>query len=104
MSQRYHAGPIVWVAVVAITLLSLYLFQSILWLIIPSLFAVILYYVAEPVVKNLMYWGMTRSRACVIVMGTLVLLMLVLSLLFLPMFSQDLASWKLTIEHYLDGG
>jgi predicted PurR-regulated permease PerM len=104
MAQRYQAGPVVWVAVIIITLLSLYFFQGILWLIIPSLLAVILYYVTEPIVENLMHAGISRSRAATIVMGALMLGMLLIAVVLFPSLVQGIESWRQTISHYLNGG
>ena len=46
---EYQSGPLVWLAVIGVTCLVLFLFQKILWLVVPFLVALILYYGCLPV-------------------------------------------------------
>jgi hypothetical protein len=38
------SGPVVWASIIAITCLLLFFFQKILWLVVPFLLALIIYY------------------------------------------------------------
>ncbi|WP_294262047.1 hypothetical protein [Propionivibrio sp.] len=46
--QRYRSGPLVWLAILFFTCLLLFLFQKILWLVVPFLLALIGYYLFFP--------------------------------------------------------
>ena len=57
MDHRYRPGPLVWVAVVLATCLLLVLFQKVLWLVIPFLFALIAYYLVLPLKQRMVLAG-----------------------------------------------
>ena len=49
-----------------VTCLLLVLFQTVLWLVMPVLLAVVLYYILSPLVKYGISKGLSRSRAVLI--------------------------------------
>ena len=69
-ASRYLAsGPLVWLATIACTTLLLALLKQALWLVVPFLFAIILYYALFPAVRRLTLAGVDRETAAAIVAG-----------------------------------
>ena len=50
---RYHSGPLAWCAIIGATCLLLFLFQKILWLVVPFLLGLIIYYLLFPLQQRL---------------------------------------------------
>ena len=68
--SRYLAsGPLVWVATFVCTTLLLLAFKQALWLVVPFLMAIILYYVLFPAVRYVTLKGVDRETAAAIVAG-----------------------------------
>ena len=67
MDRALSSGPIVWFGIIVTTLVLLVIFQTVLWLIVPILLAIISYYVLSPLVAMAMSHGLTRSRSVLIV-------------------------------------
>jgi predicted PurR-regulated permease PerM len=97
-------GPVVWTAIIAGTCLLLFLLQKVLWLAVPFLLALILYYVLSPALTWLMYRGMRRQAAANTVMAAFVLVVAILAVWLLPNSLQHLLDWKASTEKYLLGG
>src|SRR5688500_19288592 len=69
-ADRYLAtGPLVWVAAIACTTLLLAVLEQALWLVVPVLLAIILYYALFPAVRRLTLTGMRRETAAASVAG-----------------------------------
>jgi predicted PurR-regulated permease PerM len=67
-SNRHLAtGPLVWVAVIVCTAVLLALLEQALWLVVPFLLAIILYYALFPAVRRLTLAGMRRETAAAVV-------------------------------------
>lgn len=106
MSENQASGPVVWLATILATCVTLYLVQGILWLVMPLILAVILYYVTEPLVFRLTHHGWRRENAAAIVMGLLALLAFALVAISVPRFAHKVTSWneKKVIANYIDHG
>lgn len=63
------SGPLVWAATIVFTTLLLALLGRVLWLVVPTLLAVIVYYALFPLVRRLTLAGLQRSTAAAIVCG-----------------------------------
>ena len=50
---RYHSGPLAWCAILAATCVLLFLFQKILWLVVPFVCGLIIYYPLFPLQQRL---------------------------------------------------
>lgn len=59
----YRAGPLVWLANIGATCLVLFMFQKILWLVVPFILALIVYYVLMPLKLQLLLRGVSHDRA-----------------------------------------
>jgi len=79
-------GAATLLVVILNTCLLLFLFQKIIWLVLPVLLALMLYYSLRPVVDALVVWGVRRKVAATAVCLSQLLVaasVLVLALLFL---------------------
>ena len=68
-SRYLSSGPLVWAATIACTTLLLALLKQVLWLVVPFLLAIILYYALFPAVRRLTLAGVARETAAAIVAG-----------------------------------
>ena len=68
-SRNLSSGPLVWAATIACTTLLLALLKQVLWLVIPFLLAIILYYALFPAVRRLTLAGVARETAAAVVAG-----------------------------------
>lgn len=98
------SGPIVWVAIVAVTCLLLLVFQSILWLVVPGLLALILYYFLDPPVQGLVYRGLSQEGAAAVVMVGFLVLLGMAGALTAPWIAAHALDWQASVERYLQGG
>ena len=77
------AGPVVWASSIAITCVLLVVFQKVLFLVVPFLLALILFYILYPVTHRLVVAGMTREAAASVVTVLFLVLLLLGGLLYL---------------------
>lgn len=103
-AQGYRAGPVVWAGIIASTCLMLFLFQKILWLVVPFVLALIIYYVLLPLKLRLVLQGVSHDAAAGLVSAGAFSL-LVLTLLFgLPGLLTEAVGWQESAARYLAGG
>ena len=104
-SSRYLAtGPLVWVAVVVCTTVLLSLLKQALWLVVPFLLAIILYYALFPAVRRLTLAGVRRETAAVIVAGAFCVAALVAMLPMLPWLAAQATGSEDALLRYLAAG
>ncbi|MDP2810781.1 MAG: AI-2E family transporter [Rhodocyclaceae bacterium] len=101
---RHGSGPIVWASIIATTCLLLFFFQKILWLVVPFLLALIVYYFLYPSMQALIYRGMSRDAAATIVTLGFLALLSVVGLALTPWVASHIAGWQDTVSGYLQGG
>jgi predicted PurR-regulated permease PerM len=98
------AGPLVWCAIIGLTSLLLFVLQSVLWLVIPLLLGLILYYLLSAPMRWLIFRGSSRSGAANTVMaGFLALTGAVMSLV-VPWVAGRASGWQEIVARYIDGG
>lgn len=98
------SGPIVWSVIIAVTCLLLLAFQKILFLVVPFLLALILYYILHPAVQRLVLAGISRGAAASLVTLAFLVLVVVCGSLMLPWITLHLTDWQIAVERYLQGG
>ena len=104
-SSRYLAtGPLVWVAVVVCTTVLLSLLKQALWLVVPFLLAIILYYALFPAVRRLTLAGVRRETAAVIVAGAFCVAALVAMLPMLPWLAAQATGSEDALLRYFAAG
>ncbi len=98
------SGPVVWVAIIATTCLLLLVFQKVLWLVVPFLLALILYYFLFPVVRLLMFRGMSRDAASSTVIVAFLALLALSIISLTPRIAAQATQWQDTVDRYVQGG
>lgn len=102
--SRYRSGPLVWCGILATTCLLLFLFQKILWLVVPFLFGLIIYYLLFPLLQRLVLGGMSRDAAAALVSCAAFALAGVSLLLVFPWVGARLGGWQEWTARYIEGG
>ena len=103
MNDR-DSGPIVWLGIIAGTCVLLFLLRQVLWLVIPFLLGVILYYMMMPLMVRLLLAGFSRNFAAAIVAGGFLVVFGLVALFSSPWILSHAGSWQDLIGRYLDGG
>ncbi|WP_310450147.1 AI-2E family transporter [Sulfuritalea sp.] len=103
-SAHNSSGPVVWAAIIAATCLLLLVFQKMLWLVVPFLLALILYYFLYPPVKALIYRGMSRDAAASVVTLVFLALLVIVGVALMPWVARQIVDWQNTVERYAEGG
>ena len=102
--MRYRSGPLAWCAILAATCLLLFLFQKILWLVLPFLFGLLIYYPLFPLQQRLVLRGMSRDASAALVSGSAFALAAVVAIIIFPWLGAHLASWQASGTRYIEGG
>ncbi len=103
-SAHFASGPLAWLATIAITTLLLVASSHALWLVVPLLVAIILYYMLYPVVRRLILSGIGRDAAAGLVAGGVTLLAIGIMIPLLPWLAAQSVSGAETLYRYMDGG
>lgn len=104
-SHAHHgSGPVVWVAIIATTCLLLLVFQKVLWLVVPFLLALILYYFLFPLVRLLVFRGMSRDAASSTVIVAFLALLTLSVVSLTPKIAAQATQWQDTVDRYVQGG
>lgn len=104
MKRTKSSGPVVWLCILFSTGILLHLAESVLWLIIPMMLAIIQYYILTPVLKQFVLMGLSFKQSASLVMGLLFLLIIVSLLFIIPYISDYSNSWQSSMGRYVDGG
>ncbi len=97
-------GPVTWCGIIGSTCLLLFLFQKILWLVVPFLLALLLYYLLVPLSNKLVLAGWSTNLAATILSGAFLLVVVGALLLTYPRVIANADEWQRTVMRYLEGG
>lgn len=100
----YRPGPVVWSGILGGTCLVLFLFQKILWLVVPFVLAIIIYYLLLPLKWRLVLRGMSHDAAAALVSSVAFLSLIVATVLAMPGLLAQAAGWQEAAMRYLQGG
>lgn len=103
-APNYRPGPIVWVANIVATCLVLFAFQRILWLVVPFILALLIYYALLPFKLRLVLRGRSHDTAAAWVSVIAFTAMGGVLLLGLPGMLGEAMSWQASAARYLAGG
>jgi predicted PurR-regulated permease PerM len=101
---RYRAGPLVWAGNILATCLVLFFFQKILWLVVPFILALVLYYLLVPLKLHLLLRGISHDAAAALVGILAFALFAVLVVSGFPGLLGDMAGLHETMLRYIGGG
>jgi predicted PurR-regulated permease PerM len=108
MDRALSSGPIVWFGIIVTTCLLLIIFQTVLWLVVPILLAIVSYYVLSPLVNMAMARGLTRARSVLIVTAMLCVFLVAVGAILFSKFPITNASWRTqlntSLSSYADDG
>lgn len=99
-----RSGPIVWVAIIAATCLLLFFFQKILWLVVPALLGLIIYYSLYPSMQSLIFRGVSQEAAASAVTLGFLAVLSVVGVALAPWVTGHISGWQDTVIGYVQGG
>jgi predicted PurR-regulated permease PerM len=82
----------------------LFFFQKIIWLVVPGLLALMLYYCVRPLVQASVRAGLSPRIAARVVAGVLFLITVVAVVLLTPAIDSRAAGWQTSVVRYIQGG
>ncbi len=94
MDRALSSGPIVWFGIIVVTCLLLVIFQTVLWLVVPVLLAIVSYYVLSPLVNMAMARGLDRPRSVLIVTAMLCVFLVALGTLAFAKIPVTSENWR----------
>ena len=74
LPTQKRGGPVVWSGIIAATCVLLFLLQQMLFLAIPFLLGIVLYYILQPPAQRLVRMGFSQNAATLLVGGVFLLL------------------------------
>lgn len=98
------AGPVVWVAVIAVTCLLLLVFRATLWLVVPFLLALVLYYGLRPLATRLVFAGLSIEAAANVVMAAFVAVVALALMALAPWITARAVQWQDSLDRYVAAG
>jgi predicted PurR-regulated permease PerM len=101
---RYRPGPLAWCVIIGVTCLLLFLFQKILWLVVPFLLGLVIYYMLCPLQQKLVLKGMSREASAALVAGGAFVVAAGATALAISGISARVGSWNEIANRYFDGG
>ncbi|NCW28372.1 MAG: AI-2E family transporter [Verrucomicrobia bacterium] len=101
-TPRSLEHPIIWVAVIAGTLGSIVLLNTIAWLTLPLVLAVVFYYLVEPLLQRMQLAGATPNQALGIFLGAAILVTAIASVTVLPAMLNGLSEFQNNLPDYWD--
>ena len=94
--------PILWVAVILGTLGAIVLLNTIAWLTLPLVLAVVFYYLVEPLLQRMVLAGATPNQALGIFLGVATLLTALAAVTILPAMLNGLSEFQAHLPEYWD--
>jgi predicted PurR-regulated permease PerM len=104
MKYESQPGILTWGIVVVVTCLILYLFEKVLWLVIPGGLALAGYYCLQPLAQGLVRAGLRHRTAGKVVTGILLLVTCLGVFVLLSVAATRATEWKTAATHYIQGG
>jgi predicted PurR-regulated permease PerM len=105
LPTQQRAGPVVWSGIIAATCMLLFLLQQMLFLAIPFLLGIVLYYILQPPMQRLIRLGVSHNAATLIVGGVFVLLLAIAILVAVFWdFGPSSDPWQDMLGKYMTGG
>lgn len=104
MKTLKQPGAVTVLLSVLTTCLLLFLFQKIIWIVVPGLLALMVYYCLRPVLEHLVLCGVRHETAVTLIVGVLLFITVGAVLRSTPSLFTKVAHLQRTFEHYLQGG
>lgn len=104
MPTQQRAGPVVWCGIIGATCALLFLLQQMLFLAIPFLFGIVLYYILQPPMQRLIRMGVGVNAAIMTVGGVFLLVLLAAVFIAVLWDSGPSDPWQDMLGKYITGG
>lgn len=104
LPTQKRGGPVVWSGIIAATCVLLFLLQQVLFLAIPFLLGIVLYYILQPPMQRLIRMGFSQNASTLIVGAVFVLIVTLAVMVAVFWHSTPGASWQARMGIYLAGG
>jgi len=104
MNSSRQPGAGTMALTILITCLVLFLFQKIIWLVVPGLLALMIYYCLHPLVERLVLYGVRHELAVTGIVGVVLVITVGIVFISVPQILTRVAQLQTTIDHYLGGG
>lgn len=98
------AGPLTWLATFGVTTLLLVSLQHALWLVVPFLLAIVLYYVLFPAVRHVSRAGLSHEAAAAAVSGLFFIAAVLVMVPFSAWIVANSASGEVAFWNYVESG
>jgi predicted PurR-regulated permease PerM len=97
-------GAATLVVIIFVTCLLLFLFQKIIWLVLPALIALMLFYCLRPAVRFLVFRGMSHQAAVKLVWFLLQLMSAIIVVKTILFMLARAGTWESSFDNYLAAG
>ncbi len=97
-------NPLVWLCIICTAVLLLWLASHIMWLAVPLILAMLLYYLLDPLVDLIRSRSFTHGQAIGITLGAISLILLLLMPILAPVVSSRMHGWQAELNRYIGGG
>jgi predicted PurR-regulated permease PerM len=104
VNTRLPLSVTTWLVSILLTCIVLFSFQKVLWLVVPGLLALVLYYCLRPLVRAFVRAGLSPRTAARAVTGVLFLATVVALIVALPKAAARAGGWKSEVARYVQGG
>jgi len=101
---EYRPGPLAWLAIVTASCGLLLVLQKALWLIVPMLLALMMYYLLTPLKSLLLLRGFSHPLAALLVGLAALLAVVACSFVLVAWLSSGDSNWTENALRYIEGG
>ena len=104
MRDEPQPGVLTWGVIIVVTCLLLYVFERVIWLVVPALLTLASYYCLQPLVQALVRAGLRQRTAGRVVTGLVFLVTTLAVVLLLSQVTTRAAGWNAATVRYVQGG
>jgi len=104
MKAFRQPGAVTMFVTILVTCLVLFLFQKIIWLVVPGLLSLMIYYCQRPLVDRLVVRGMRHDVAVAATVGVVVVITVGIVFIAAPPLLSRVAQLQGTVDRYLGAG
>ena len=104
MNSFRQPGAVTMAVTILITCLVLFLFQKIIWLVVPGLLALMIYYCLRPLVERLILSGVRHGLAVTGIVTVVLVITVAIVFMSAPLLLTRVAQLQNTVGRYVGGG
>jgi len=104
MKAFRQPGAVTMFVTILVTCLVLFLFQKIVWLVVPGLLSLMIYYCLSPLVDRLVLRGVSHEMALTATVGVVVVMTVGIVFMAAPPLLSKVARLQNTVDRYVSGG